>query len=154
MATDSTTITQEQQELAGQYLTFRLQQELYGVDILKVLEIISVPVITDVPKSPATIKGVINLRGRIIAVLDLRQKFSMPPIDIDRESCIIILDLAEVNGGQIGILVDRVSEVIDIEAEEIDTTINTQDQSAQAIKALAKNEQGITILLNIDELES
>ncbi len=96
----------------GKYLTFRLAQEEYGLEILKVREIIGLMDITKVPKTPHDIRGVINLRGKVIPVLDLRLKFGMDAIEDTEETCIIVVDIASEDGSILmGILVDAVSEV-------------------------------------------
>src|SRR5574344_1946931 len=105
----------------GRYLTFTLDKNYYGIPILMVNEIIGVVPITTIPKTPASIKGIINLRGKIIPVMDLRIKFGMPEREYDHSTCIIIIHLT-VNGEarQVGVIVDIVSEVCDIPASEIE----------------------------------
>ena len=99
-------------KLAGKYLTFSLSNESYGVHILKVQEIIGVMNITHVPASPEYLKGVINLRGKIIPVVDLRLKFKLPEVPYDEKTCIIVVDV-ELGGKKmsVGIVVDTVLEV-------------------------------------------
>ena len=107
--------------LAGRYLTFALADENYAVDILQVVEIISVIQITDVPRSPNYLKGVINLRGKIIPVIDLRLKFSMDPLEAyDDKTCIIVVN-TRLNGEaiQLGVIVDTVLEVTQLLPEHI-----------------------------------
>ena len=106
---EATVTKQEQSTRAGKYLTFALAEEEYGLEILKVREIISMSEITSVPKTPQYVKGVINLRGKVIPVIDLRLKFTMEEIPYTDETCIIVVD---VNGGEMGIIVDHVSEVL------------------------------------------
>ncbi len=103
--------------IAGKYLTFALGDEEYGLEILRVREIMGLMDITAVPRTPPHVKGVINLRGKVIPVIDLRLKFGMPPVEYTQETCIIVVD---VNGQQTGIIVDKVSEVLDIAAEDIE----------------------------------
>lgn len=106
--------------LAGKYLTFALGEEVYGIDILKVIEIIEVMKITSVPRSPDYLKGVINLRGKIIPVVDLRMKFGMSERAHDARTCIIVVDVAM--GEQsiaVGMIVDTVLEVRDFERESL-----------------------------------
>ncbi|MFW6114632.1 MAG: chemotaxis protein CheW [bacterium] len=109
--------SEDQQEKAGKYLTFVLAEEEYGLEILKVREIIGLMGITAVPRTPEHVKGVINLRGKVIPVIDLRLKFGMQEIEHTTETCIIVVS---VNESEIGVLVDRVSEVLDIEAGQIE----------------------------------
>lgn len=101
--------------LAGKYLTFRLAAEDYGIEILKVREIIGMMVITRLPQAPASIRGVLNLRGTVIPVLDLRIRFGLPAIEDSSRTCIIVVQI-EHNGSplNLGILVDEVSEVVSI----------------------------------------
>ncbi|MBC7229587.1 MAG: chemotaxis protein CheW [Actinobacteria bacterium] len=111
----------QEKEAVGldKYLTFTLGDEEYGLEILKVREIIGLMEITQVPRMPEFVRGVINLRGKIIPVIDLRLKFGMPASDDTRETCIIVVDLEGVN---MGVVVDRVSEVLDLVSEDIEET--------------------------------
>jgi len=101
----------------GKYLTFALGHEEYGLEILGVREIIGLMEITAVPQVPAYVKGVINLRGKVIPVIDLRLKFGMERIDYTSETCIIVLNVSDM---LMGIAVDRVCEVVDIAADHIE----------------------------------
>src|SRR5690606_31040101 len=101
----------------GKYLTFFLAGEEYGIEILKVHEIIGMLPITRVPRTPAFILGVVNLRGRVIPTIDLRLKFGMEPKEASRETCIVVVQAA---GTQIGVVVDRVSDVLDVAADEVE----------------------------------
>jgi purine-binding chemotaxis protein CheW len=135
------------QQRAGKYLTFGLGVEEYGLEILKVREIIGLMSITGVPRTPEYVKGVINLRGKVIPVIDLRLKFHMPEIDHTEETCIIVVD---VGGLEVGIIVDRVSEVLDIVADDIEdppslgTEVNTE-----FILGMGKANGRVTMLLDI-----
>jgi purine-binding chemotaxis protein CheW len=107
----------------GKYLTFSLADEEYGIGILKIKEIIGMLPITSVPQTPEFVKGVINLRGKVIPVMDLRLRFGMPPIDYSERTCIIVVEIAGHTGTvQIGIVVDAVSEVLNIKGEDIEQT--------------------------------
>src|SRR5512136_2465452 len=101
----------------GKSLTFFLSGEEYGIEILKVYEIIGMLPITRVPQTQLCLKGVINLRGKVIPVVDLRLKFGMPEAEFTGETCIIVV---HIHGVDVGIIVDRVSEVIDIPTEDIE----------------------------------
>jgi purine-binding chemotaxis protein CheW len=104
----------------GKYLTFTLADEEYGIGILKVKEIIGMIAITTVPQTPPHIKGVINLRGKVIPVIDLRLKFDLPDMEYTERTCIIVIEIAKENGNiLIGILVDSVSEVLNIKGADI-----------------------------------
>lgn len=140
--------------LGGKYLTFRLGSEEYGLGIMKIREIIGLMPITSVPQTPRFVKGVINLRGKVIPVIDLRLRFSMDEISHDDRTCIIVLDISGVSRNLlIGIIVDSVSEVLNIRAEEIDETpafgvrLNTD-----YILGMAKSGGGVKILLDIDQV--
>jgi purine-binding chemotaxis protein CheW len=105
----------------SQYLTFSLLGEEYAVGILKVREILEYDTVTRVPKAPAWVRGAINLRGRVVPVVDLAVRFGQPPAEISKRTCIVILDV-DVEGTPtvVGILADSVSQVIDLRPEEIE----------------------------------
>ncbi|KAB7770153.1 chemotaxis protein CheW [Xanthomonas maliensis] len=105
---------------AQQYLTFMLGTELFGLAILGIKEIIEYRTPTDVPMMPAALRGVINLRGAVVPVLDLQQRFGRSASPITKRSCIVIVEIAQAQGSQVlGLLVDAVSEVLEIAHEEI-----------------------------------
>ncbi len=140
----------------GKYLTFALANEEYGISILKVKEIIGMMPITPVPQTPGYVKGVINLRGKVIPVLNLRLRFGMEEIEYTERTCIIVVEIAGHSGNVlIGIVVDSVSEVMNIKGEDIEdtptfgTTLNTD-----YILGMAKMEGGVKILLDIDRVLS
>jgi len=109
------------QELAGKYLTFELGHEVYALEILKVREIIGIMEVTRVPRTPAFVRGVINLRGKVIPVIDLRLKFGFDSQDDTDKTCIVVVHVASPSGSVImGIIVDEVSEVLDISADQIE----------------------------------
>ncbi len=136
----------------GKYLTFVLSNEEYGIEILKVREIIGLMDITSVPQAPAYMKGVINLRGKVIPVIDLRLKFSMSENDHTEETCTIVV---EVSNTLIGIIVDSVSEVSDIGSEEIQETPNLgQNLDTNFIMGMGKLKEKLIILLDIDKVLS
>ena len=136
----------------GKYLTFRLGGEEYGLEILKVREIIGLMEITVVPRTPSYVRGVINLRGKIIPVVDLRVKFGMAAIENTEETCIIVVDvLRKGKNVEMGILVDKVSEVLDITNAEIeDAPVFGNGFDTEFILGMAKTKQSVKILLNID----
>ncbi len=136
----------------GKFLTFVLGSEEYGIEILRVREIIKLMDITTVPQTPDYMKGVINLRGKVIPVIDLRLKFSMPEEEHTKETCIIV---TEVNKTSIGIIVDSVSEVLDIKSGEIEDAPHLgQDIDTNFILGLGKTKEKIIILLNIEQVLS
>jgi purine-binding chemotaxis protein CheW len=109
--------TGEQARLGGKYLTFSLGAEDYAISILKVQEIIGMMDVTMVPSVPDFVRGVINLRGKIVPVIELRTRFGMERIDQTDQTCIVVIDGP---GGEIGVIVDRVSEVLDILGRDIE----------------------------------
>jgi purine-binding chemotaxis protein CheW len=140
----------------GKYLTFTLDEEQYGIGILKIKEIIGMMPITPVPQTPEHVKGVINLRGKVIPVVDLRLRFGMETIDYTERTCIIVVETkGEAGTVMIGTVVDSVSEVLNIKADEIEetptfgTSVNTD-----YILGMAKMEGGVKILLDIDKVLS
>lgn len=134
----------------NKYLTFALDQEEYGLDILKVKEIIGLMEITKVPRMPDFVRGVINLRGRIIPVIDLRRKFGMPEQDDTRETCIVVVDMDGVN---MGVVVDRVSEVLDLLSEDIEETPEFgASLNAEFITGMGKSGERVIMLLDIGKV--
>ncbi len=139
----------------GKYLTFSLAGEEYGIEISKVKEIIGIMPITAVPQTPHYVKGVINLRGKVINVVDLRSKFDMVSIEHTERSCIIVVDIADIGGSNFltGVIVDSVSEVLNVKAGDIEETPNLgSSQDKNYIGGLAKTGDRITILLEIDRV--
>ncbi|MCX5855148.1 MAG: chemotaxis protein CheW [Deltaproteobacteria bacterium] len=140
----------------GKYLTFSLVGEEYGIGILKVREIIGMMIITSVPQTPGYVKGVINLRGKVIPVIDLRLKFGMESTAYTERTCIVVV---EIKGGdskiQMGIVVDSVSEVLNIKPGEIeDTPTFGARMDTDYILGMAKMAGGVKILLDIDRVLS
>ena len=140
----------------GKYLTFTLAEEEYGIGILKIKEIIGMLPITTVPQSPEFVKGVINLRGKVIPVIELRLKFGMESVDYTERTCIIVVEIETRSGVVlIGVVVDLVSEVLNIKEEDIEATpafgvkLNTD-----YILGMAKLGGGVKILLDIDRVLS
>ena len=141
-------VATENKMMDGKYLTFILGEEVYGIEILKAREIIGLMDITTVPQTPDYMKGVINLRGKVIPVIDLRLKFSMPEEEHTQETCVIVV---EVNNTSIGIIVDSVSEVSGISGEEIEEAPSFgQGIDTSFIKGLGKVKDKIIILLGIE----
>ncbi|WDP92211.1 MAG: purine-binding chemotaxis protein CheW [Desulfobacter sp.] len=138
----------------GKYLTFTLDKEEYGIGILKVKEIIGMIPITPVPRTPEFVKGVINLRGKVLPVVDLRLKFSMGEIPYTERTCIIVVEIDNNDETVlIGIVVDAVSEVLSITAESIEPPPAFGGRlSTEYILGMAKTETGVKILLNIDQV--
>jgi purine-binding chemotaxis protein CheW len=132
---------------AGKYLTFILDGEEYGVEILKVREIIGMREVTPVPRAPSFVKGVINLRGKLIPVTDLRLMLFMPEGEMTDETCIIVV---AVIGIEIGIVVDRVRDVSDIAAEQIEEPpVLGSGADTRFMLGMAKMEDRVSVLLDI-----
>ncbi|HUC86012.1 MAG TPA: chemotaxis protein CheW [Candidatus Acidoferrales bacterium] len=139
--------------LNGKYLTFNLQGESYGIDVLKVREIIRLTTITAVPQMPAHIRGVINLRGKIIPVMDLRIRFEFANAANTEQTCIIVVQVKLPDGKstQMGLVVDGVEEVININENDIEETPNFGGQiCTDYIIGIAKVKSLVKTLLDID----
>lgn len=133
----------------GKFLTFRIDSEDYGVEILKVRDINGVMKITTVPRMPHYMKGVINLRGKLVPVIDLRLKFGLPEAEHTEQTCIIVVSV----GREIGIIVDTVSEVLDISAENIEPPpAMGKSVDASFILGMGKVGDAVTILLDIERV--
>lgn len=142
--------------LAGKYLTFALGKEEYGINILKIREIIGLMEITAVPHTPHFVKGVINLRGRVIPVVDLRLKFGLTAKEYNERTCIIVVEV-QAGGGtmvQIGMIVDSVSEVLNVSGEDVDPppSFGSDVLSTSNILGMAKVKGEVTTLLDIDQV--
>ncbi len=135
--------------MEGMYLTFDLATEGYGIEIRHVTEIIGIQPITAVPDLPEHIIGVLNLRGKVIPIIDVRRRFSLPQRDYDERTCIIVVN---VNDYSVGLVVDKVSEVITIPANEIEPPPATGRSRKHYIAGMGKIGQQVKILLNIEAL--
>lgn len=138
----------------NRFLTFQLSQETYGLPITKVKEIIGVMDINVVPGMPDYVRGVINLRGKIIPALDLRLRFGFPEEEMDDRTCIIVVENPEGQSGELtGIIVDRVSEVLDINEESIEEPpAYGNDGEDEFINGMGKMEDRVIMLLNSDRI--
>ncbi len=138
----------------GKYLTFTLANEEYGIGILKIKEIIGMMPVTTVPRTPEFVKGVINLRGKVIPIMDLRLRFKMEPIDYTDRTCIIVVEIKSQAGTvQIGAVVDSVSEVLNVGGSDIEETPSFGTKlDTEYILGMAKVEGGVKILLDIDKV--
>ena len=140
-----------------QYLTFVLGGETYAIGILGIKEIIEFGHLTEVPRMPASIRGVINLRGAVVPVIDLGARFGKPPTEVGRRTCIIIMEISDVErvSQVVGVMVDAVNEVLDIPADEIEpapsfgTRIRTD-----FIRGMGKIEGRFVVILNADKVLS
>ena len=133
----------------GKYLTFILAEEEYGLEILKVREIIGIMGITAVPQMPEHVKGVVNLRGKVIPVVDLRLKFAMPPTEYTEATCVIVVDV----GTLVGIIVDTVQEVLDIDGSQVEPSPPLgASVDTTFILGMGKVKDEVKILLDIDKV--
>lgn len=131
----------------GKFLTFFLDKEEYGIEILSVREIIGLLPVTPVPQSPYYVRGVVNLRGQVIPVVDLRLKFGMPALPATDETCIIVV---QTGGAQLGIIVDKVSEVRDVMGQDIvDAPTLGQEINTDYILGIGKAGSRVLLLLDI-----
>jgi purine-binding chemotaxis protein CheW len=131
--------------LKNMYLTFRLGKEDYGIEIRYVTEIVGMQKITEVPDMPIFVKGVVNLRGQVIPVLDMRLRFNMEPRNYDERTCIIVVN---IGGSQVGLVVDTVNEVRNIDNDQISPPPKTAGaDSARYIQGMGKVGEEVIILL-------
>ena len=135
-------------EEVKQYVTFLVGDETYGVSVMKVQSINEMVEITHVPKALSYIKGVINLRGTVIPVIDMRKKFNLPPKEYDSFTVILIV---EVKGRLIGMIVDAVSDVVDFAVSEIKTNINYSARvDTSSIEGVGMSDDSLIMLLDVD----
>lgn len=151
-AEDIALVAERVSDRAGKYLTFELADEFYGLEILRVREIIGLMEITDVPRTPDYVKGVINLRGKIIPVVDLRLKFEFTAFEATRETCVVVVD---IGGVQTGLIVDKVAEVMNLASENIeDAPSFGSNVDTDFILGMGKIKDHVVMLLNIGKVLS
>ena len=146
--------TAKAEERAGKYLVFHLGKEEFGIRVLKVREIMGIQDITAVPQTPAYVRGVINLRGKVIPVVDLRLKFGLPQIEYTQRTCIIVVQVqADSHAMMMGIVVDGVAEVLNLVGGDIEDTPNFgQGVATPYLLGMAKIKGRVKILLEIDQV--
>lgn len=139
---------------AGKYLSFQLSKEEYGIAILRVREIIGMVDVTPLPRTPDFVRGVINLRGRIIPVIDLRRKFGMEPTDVTSATCVVVVDVGRESDAafRVGCIVDTVSEVLTIGSDHFEATPRCANAAGDYIAGLAKLKDRVLILLDIEKV--
>lgn len=133
----------------GKYLIFSLGDEFYGIEIKHVTEIIGIQPITEVPELPDYIKGIVNLRGKIIPVMDVRLRFKKQSKEYNDRTCVIVIDIKDVS---VGLIVDSVSEVLSIDEEAIVPPPHIKKGGNRYIKAIGKVGDGIKLILDCDKL--
>ena len=139
----------------GKYLTFKLGGGDYGIEIIKVVEIIKLMPITHVPRMPDFVRGVINLRGKVIPVMELRSRFGMEHVDDSSNTCIIVVGLKTASGEvQMGTLVDAVSEVLDVAGADLEPApaFGGREVDTSFILGMAKSKGAVRILLDINRI--
>ncbi|MBN2446497.1 MAG: purine-binding chemotaxis protein CheW [Phycisphaerae bacterium] len=133
----------------AKYLTFQLAGEEYGIEILKIREIIGLMDITAVPQMPHYVRGVVNLRGKVIPVVDLRTKFGMESAEYTEQTCIIVVDVGQLTG----IIVDTVQEVLDIKSDQVDPPPPLgAGVDTSFVSGMGKVGENVKILLDIDQV--
>ena len=138
---------------AGKYLTFDLAAEHYGLEIMRVQEIVGMMPVTRVPRLPAFVAGVVNLRGRVIPVVDLRLAFGLPGVEVTDRTCIIVVSVVREGGSSavMGVIVDEVSDVANLTADAIeDTPEFASEVDTSFIKGVGRIEDRVLLLLDID----
>ena len=142
---------EEEDTQKGKYLTFSLGKEFYGIEIKHVTEIIGIQPVTEIPELPDHIKGIINLRGKIIPVMDVRLRFKKPPREYNDRTCVIVIDIKDVS---VGLIVDSVSEVLSINEGDIVSPPDVKKDGNKYIKAIGKVGDEIKLILDCDKLLS
>ena len=135
-----------------QWVTYQLEDEVYGINVMQVQEVLRITEIAPVPGAPSYVLGIINLRGSVVTVIDTRSRFGLMPKETDDLSRIIIV---EVNGNVIGMLVDSVAEVVYLHQSEIDTAPNvSNDDSSRFIQGVCSREDYLLIIVDVDKFLS
>jgi len=144
-------VDDDETNLTDKYLLFNLGGEEYGIDISRVTGIEELQKITHVPDMPLYMKGVINLRGRVIPVIDLRLRFGMEEREYDDRTCIIVCDVRDMT---VGLIVDTVTVVLDIEGKNIEPppSFKTESGKERSISGLARVDEEVKILLNVEKI--
>lgn len=153
--TNVSTIAEEEETAdiidSSEVLSFSIGETIYGIEVIYVKDIITIEQITVVPKIPDHIKGVINIRGRVVPVISVRKRFGIEEIPYDDRTCIIVLEFDD--GNQVGIIVDRVQEVISVQKDDISNTPDSKNVNANRyIKSLINLESGIRLLIDCYKL--
>ena len=140
----------DEDTMKDKYLTFHLAGEDYGIEIAFVTEIIGIQKVTEVPDMPDFVRGVINLRGKVIPVMDVRTRFKLASRDYDERTCIVVVNIAD---NAIGLVVDEVREVADIPADQVEPPPRTtKGASSRFIKGMGKMDDEVKIILNVEQL--
>ncbi len=133
-----------------QWVTFRLEDETYGVNVMQVQEVLRMTEIAPVPGAPCYVLGIINLRGNVVTVMDTRSRFALPPHETDDATRIVII---EAEDQVVGIMVDSVAEVVYLKQSEIEVAPNVgNEESSRYIQGVANRDDGLLILVDLDKL--
>lgn len=146
----------EEQAVMNSFLSFKLDDELFAVDVKKVIEILEVPSITKIPRAPKYMAGIINLRGKVLPLVDTKVKFGLDPIEFTVNTCIIVIEI-EVEGEvlQIGTLVDAVLEVMEIPEDQIQPSPSIEaSYKLEFIQGMFRKDENFIMLLNLSEVFS
>ena len=152
LATPGNPASQKLDQRAGKYLTFALGNEEFAIQVMRVREIMGIQETTAMPQAPGCVRGVLNLRGKVVPVVDLRVKFGLPELDYTERTCIIVVQIENQEGKlMIGIIVDRVSEVLTLRADDIEDTPDFgSGVTTPHILGMAKIQNKVKILLDIN----
>lgn len=142
-------LLEEEDTQKGKYLTFSIGKEMYGLEIKYVTEIIGIQAITEVPELPEYIRGIVNLRGKIIPVMDVRLRFKKDFKEYNDRTCVVVIDIKDIS---IGLIVDSVSEVISIAEEEIVPPPDINKIANRFIKGIGKAGNEVKLILDCDRL--
>jgi len=143
---------EEEDSQKDKYLTFHIANEDYGIEIAYVTEIVGIQNITEVPDMPSFVKGVINLRGQVIPVIDVRIRFGLPPRAYDDRTCVVVVN---INGTSIGLIVDTVNEVLNIPGAQVSPPPAIHAQAGAAgryLQGMGKVGDSVKILLDVNKL--
>jgi purine-binding chemotaxis protein CheW len=140
---------EEEDTQKDKFLTFKLAKESYGIEIKYVTEIIGIQKITEVPDMPDFLKGVINLRGKVIPVMDVRIRFSLGSREYDDRTCIVVVD---IDGRAMGLVVDRMQEVSDIPENQIEPPPRASSERGRYVQGMGKFGDEVKILLDVNKL--
>ncbi len=142
----------DRSEQKSRWVTFSLENETYGIDVMQIREVLRTPEISPVPGAPVYVLGIINLRGNVVAIIDTRSRFGLPSREVDDASRIVILEAGDY---VVGFLVDSVSEVAELNNGEIEPAPDTGGRdAARYISGLCNRDRGLLILIDADKLLS
>ncbi len=139
----------EEDLMHGKYLTFTVEDDVYGIEIAYVTELVGIQSITRVPGMPDYVKGIINLRGKIIPIIDMRLRFKKPQAEYDDRTCIVVMEMGDM---PLGLIVDTVLEVADIPDGEIVPPPQSLGVRNRYVKGIGKTPQGVRLLLSCEAI--